>query len=103
MKKFFALMLSGILVFSTLMPVLAYTPIPAFPGAEGGGKFTTGGRGTSVYIVTTLEDYAEGEEPIKGSLRDAVSEDNRIIVFDVSGIINLKETLRINCKNISIF
>lgn len=102
MKKFFALILSGILVFSTLMPVSAYTPIPAFPGAEGGGKFTTGGRGTSVYIVTTLEDYAEGEEPIKGSLRDAVSEDNRIIVFDVSGIINLKETLRINCKNISI-
>ena len=102
MKKFIALILSGMLAIAATAPVSAYVLTPAFPGAEGGGKYTTGGRGTRVYIVTTLEDYAEGEEPIKGSLRDAVSEDNRIIVFDVSGVINLKETLRINCKNISI-
>ena len=102
MKKFTALILSGIITLSVLVPAMAYTPIPAFPGAEGGGKFTTGGRGGSVYIVTTLEDYGEGEEPVAGSLRDAVSGDNRIIVFDVSGVIRLKQPLRINCKNVSI-
>lgn len=102
MKRFIALMLCGMLTFSAFVPAWAYTPTPAFEGAEGGGKFVTGGRGGEVYIVTTLEDYAESEEPIKGSLRDALSEDNRIIVFDVSGVINLKDTLRIKRKNISI-
>ncbi len=102
MKKFIALLLSGIMSFSIALPTLAYTPIPAFPGAEGGGKFTTGGRGGSIYIVDTLEDYADGESAIKGSLRDAVSGDNRIIVFDVSGVIRLKQPLRIGGKNISI-
>ncbi len=102
MKRFIALLLSGIVTFSALTPIFAYTPIPAFPGAEGGGKYTTGGRSGEVYIVTTVEDYAQGETPIKGSLRDAVSKDNRIIVFDVSGVIDLKEPLRISGKNISI-
>src|SRR5690625_4434301 len=57
--------------------------IPAFPGAEGGGKFTTGGRGHEVYKVTTLEDYVPGEEPIESSLRHALSEGNRNIVFEI--------------------
>lgn len=70
----------------------------AFPGAEGGGKYTSGGRGQDVYEVTTIEDYGEGEEPIKGSLRDAVSQDNRTIVFRVSGTIHLKQPLRIKRK-----
>ncbi len=74
----------------------------AFPGAEGGGKYTSGGRGYDVYEVTTTEDYGEGEEPIKGSLRDAVSEDNRTIVFRVSGTIHLEQPLRINRKNLTI-
>jgi hypothetical protein len=57
--------------------------IPAFPGAEGAGAFATGGRGGSVYRVTNLN--ADGP----GSFADAVSEPNRIVVFAVSGIIDL--------------
>ncbi len=76
----------------------------AFEGAEGGGRFTSGGRGGEVYVVNTLEDYnPETETPIPGSLRDAVSGDNRIIVFDVSGVINLKDSLLITKrKNLTI-
>src|SRR3954465_10989131 len=63
--------------------VLAAEQIPAFPGAEGAGRYTSGGRGGSVYRVTNLN--VEGP----GGLADAVSQPNRIIVFTVSGIIDL--------------
>ncbi|MBZ4188993.1 pectate lyase family protein [Niabella beijingensis] len=62
----------------------------AFPGAEGFGKHTTGGRGGSVYIVSNLEDAGAG------SLRKAVSTaEPRIIVFSVAGTIHLKSRLSI--------
>ncbi|WP_079912616.1 pectinesterase family protein [Paenibacillus sp. 32352] len=76
--------------------------LPAFPGAEGGGKYTTGGRGQEVYIVNTLADYSKNEAPIPGSLRDAVSQSNRTIVFRVGGTIHLKESLKISGSNITI-
>jgi hypothetical protein len=77
--------------------------IPAFPGAEGFGAYTAGGRGGKVFIVTTLEDYGKGEVPIPGSLRAAVDTDEpRIVVFAVGGNIALKRRLSVNHPYITI-
>lgn len=70
-------------------------PIPAFPGAEGYGRFAIGGRGGRVIEVTNLEDYDPRTEPaIPGSLRAAIDvNEPRTIVFRLSGIIHLKRPL----------
>ena len=70
---------------------------PAFPGAEGAGAYTLGGRGGQVLLVTTLADYRPGkEQPIVGSLRAAVvTKGPRTVLFRVAGNIALKEPLRL--------
>lgn len=78
-------------------------PIPAFPGAEGYGMWTVGGRGGDVRLVTTLMDYAEDEPPVTGSLRAAVeAEGPRTIVFRISGTIDLVRPLEIHHGHLTI-
>ena len=77
----------------------------AFPGAQGGGAYTTGGRGGVVVHVTTLEDTKDPStgQPSFGTLRKAVQMDGtRTIVFDVSGTIYLKSHLEIASGNVTI-
>ncbi len=85
-----------VVLMAALMPLLAQA-VPSFPGAEGFGAETVGGRGGKVYTVTHLND--EGE----GSLRAAVeAQGPRTVVFAVSGTIQLKSPLIIKNPNITI-
>lgn len=77
--------------------------IPAFPGAEGFGMYTTGGRCGEVLHVTTLDDNGDDKQPIEGSLRWAVKKKGpRTVIFDLSGTIHLKSELKVNRGDITI-
>jgi len=71
--------------------------IPAFPGAWGGGMYAMGGRGGRVFVVTNLADSGPG------TFREACEAGGpRIVVFNVAGIIRLKDRIRIRAPYITI-
>lgn len=86
MKSF----LSLVIALSTVLPLTAEERLPAFPGAEGFGAYSQGGRGGRVIFVENLNDSGPG------SLREAIeSSGPRYIVFRVSGIIHLEKPLEV--------
>lgn len=76
---------------------LPQAKIPAFPGAWGGGMYSFGGRGGKVFVVTNLNDSGPG------SFREACEAGGpRIVVFNVAGIVRLKERIRIRAPYLTI-
>jgi hypothetical protein len=88
---------TSLLIFTLLTAMLEAQSIPAFPGAEGAGAAATGARAGSLYTVTSLKKDGPG------SLAEAVSRPDRIIVFAVSGIIDLEgKKIEITEPNLTI-
>jgi len=118
MKKCYYL-LPFLLVSFSFIGIDLFAQTPAFPTAQGYGRFATGGRGGDVVEVTTLEDYnPQTDVPIKGSFRWAFTQAKDstknqwgvwkytwrpiTIVFRVGGVIDLKADFALNRDSVTI-
>ncbi|MFA9390209.1 MAG: T9SS type A sorting domain-containing protein [Prolixibacteraceae bacterium] len=118
LRKIFYL---GVLSICTiLISIIGSAQIVAFPGAEGYGRYASGGRGDASFLdaivleVTNLEDYGEGESPVVGSFRWALYQQDTLyngtlklkkpatIVFRVGGVIHLKSDIHMATKHLTI-
>lgn len=95
----------GLLLFLCAGNILADNKQLAFPGADGYGKYVTGGRGGEVCYVTRLDDCSDNEL-VPGTLRWAIRHDNggkpRTILFATSGTIYLTSILKFQYPDVSI-
>ncbi len=91
-------------LFFVLSSAKVLSQIPAFPDAEGGGMYTTGGRGGAVYCVNTLEDNQEGSALTnEGSFRWCLNQKGkRTILFKINGTIRLNNPLYITSGDLTI-
>src|ERR1043165_666669 len=88
---------NALLFLVFFLPVVAGAQIPAFPGAEGYGVYSIGGRGGAVIEVTNLNDAGPG------SFRQACGATGaRIIVFKVGGVINLTNEIQLTEPYVTI-
>ena len=92
----FRLLSNMMVTYACLARVVLAAETPSFSGAEGFGAVATGGRGGDVYYVTSLDNDGVG------SLRDAIRQGDRTVLFKTSGTINLESKLDIKAANITI-
>ena len=94
------------ILFVLLLMLLASSQLiaqqAAFPGAQGHGRYTTGGRGGEVYYVTSLEDNKSKVGTLRYALENSAMNKTRTIVFKVSGTIHLTAALKIVYGNVTI-
>jgi pectate lyase len=86
----YKMVLIGALLFACISKQAQSQQTLAFPGAEGYGAYAQGGKGGEVFHVTNLADSG------KGTFREAVSVPGRTVVFDVSGVIKIKDKIAVS-------
>jgi hypothetical protein len=88
-----------LIIAAIILPQIIFAQQIAFPGAEGFGKYATGGRGGKVAFVTNLNDDGEG------SFRNALEKfpgEPLTVIFKVSGIIELQSKIQIKRSDLTI-